>query len=238
MKLNETNEDTGFGLVSTARAISAMVDELSELLIRPPSLYFDVEGINLSLHETISILQIHVRTTGKTSLVDMYTLQEVAFSTQGNNTSLTVKDIMESSSIPKVFFDVRSDSDALYNLYKIELKGIKDLQLMEFATRSYNKRFITGLKKCIARDMPMTITEKLAWSRAKDEGSKLFAPEKGGSYEVFNNRPLPENIRAYCVQDVHFLPRLWDLVKVEDATKARVMLSKSPDFNRNGQHMA
>ncbi|KAI1322068.1 ribonuclease H-like protein [Xylariaceae sp. FL0255] len=244
LTLTESNNNiTIDGLLSTTAEIAVMVDELDGLPTSPPSLYIDLEGVNLSRHGTISILQIHVRSTGKNYLVDVYTLKEEAFSARGKHKS-TLKAILESPYIPKVIFDVRSDSDALYAHYGIRLAGIHDLQLMELATRFYRKKFVKGLKKCIEEDMHMSMTERLAWISTKDEGVKLFAPEKGGSYEVFNERPLPEKIRIYCVQDVHFLPRLWDLysrrltprwrVKLEEATKARVTESQAHNFIGNG----
>jgi exonuclease 3'-5' domain-containing protein 1 len=46
------------------------------------------------------------------------------------------------------------------------------------------------------------------WKAVKEAGVKLFAPEKGGSYEVFEKRPLDPRILAYCAQDVALLPDL------------------------------
>ncbi|KAI0815406.1 hypothetical protein GGR55DRAFT_345339 [Xylaria sp. FL0064] len=99
LTLNETHEETN-GIVSTAAAIATMVDELHGLPVSPPSLYIDLEGVNLSRHGTISILQIHVRTTGQNYLVDVKTLGEAAFSTRGPRTFTTLKAILESPSIP------------------------------------------------------------------------------------------------------------------------------------------
>ncbi|KAI0522115.1 ribonuclease H-like protein [Xylaria bambusicola] len=220
------------GLLNTSAAISSMVNELSELLTTPPSLYLDLEGVNLSRHGTISILQIHVRTTGQSYLVDVKTLGEMVFSTPGIRTPNTLNEILESPSIAKVLFD---------------LKGVQDLQLMELATRPEGRRqFVSGLKSCISRDLPVTPMEKSEWMKTKDDGKKLFAPEQGGSYELFNQWPLPERIRAYCVQDVHYLPRLWDLydhklteawrAKVLEATEARVAQSQAPDYIGQGKH--
>ncbi|KAI0144640.1 ribonuclease H-like protein [Xylariaceae sp. FL1272] len=246
LTLDETHKDIN-GLVGTAEAIAAMVDKLHGLPTHPPSLYIDLEGVNLSRHGTISILQIHVRTNSQNYLVDVKTLGEKAFSTRGTRTSTTLKSILESPLIPKVVFDIRNDSDALYSHYQIQVQGIQDLQLMELATRYGRKERIMGLKKCIEKDLPMTRIERLNWMRTKDEGLVLFAPEKGGTYEVFNERPLPEKIRMYCIQDVHFLPRLWDVynrklnptwrARWEEATKARVLQSQTPNFDGKGQHM-
>jgi exonuclease 3'-5' domain-containing protein 1 len=157
-----------------------------------------------------------------------------AFSTPGA-TGETLKGILESDSIPKVFFDVRNDSEALFSHFHINLAGIQDIQLMELATRNFSKRCVNGLSKCIERDLPLNAGERETWKRAKERGLELFAPERGGSYEVFNARPLPKEIKLYCIQDGQFMPRLWlqydfklTLVwarKVQQATKDMVFLS-------------
>ncbi|KAI1299541.1 ribonuclease H-like protein [Xylaria venustula] len=234
-------------LLDTIAAIASMVDELSILPSTQPSIYIDLEGVNLSRHGTISILQIHVGTTRQTYLVDIKTLGRLAFTTQGRRFYSTLKYILESPSIPKVFFDVRRDSDALYSHYGIALQGVQDLQLMELATRQFGRSFVCGLGKCIENDMPMTMTEKSNFLKTKQEGLKLFDPNKGGSYQVFNQRPLPEKIRIYCVQDVHYLPGLWDVynrkltaqwkTRVQKATEDRVAQSQAQGF-RDGPHMS
>jgi exonuclease 3'-5' domain-containing protein 1 len=235
------------GLIDTPAAIALLVASLSDLPNHPPSLYVDLEGINLSRHGSISILQLHVLPTDKTYLVDVHTLGAEAFSTVAKN-GHTLKSILESEQISKAFFDIRTDSDALYSLYGIKVAGICDIQLMELATRSFSKRCINGLAKCIERDLTMTARERQNWKVTKERGVKLFAPEHGGSYEVFNSRPLSEEVRKYCMQDVQLLPRLWLHYspmlepywkrKVEDATKDRIKLSQSANFNGKGRHMA
>ena len=42
-------------------------------------------------------------------------------------------------------------------------------------------------------------------ARIKEEGLKLFAPEKGGSYAVWKERPLPEALIKYATSDVSLL---------------------------------
>jgi exonuclease 3'-5' domain-containing protein 1 len=232
-------------LVDTPAAIASLVDSLSDLPDQPPSIYVDLEGFNLSRHGSISILQIHVLPTNLTYLIDVYTLGKQVFSTIASN-ERTLKSIFESTTIPKAFFDIRNDSDALYSLYGVKVAGIHDIQLMELATRSFSKRCINGLAKCIERDIPMN--ERREWMVTKERGRRLFAPECGGSYEVFNTRPLPDSIREYCMQDVQLLPRLWVhysskmtpqwRTKVENATQDRIQLSQSANFNGKGRHMA
>ncbi|RAL09373.1 exonuclease [Aspergillus homomorphus CBS 101889] len=234
-------------IINTVGDLTGLLKGLSDLPAWPPSLFIDLEGTNLSRNGTISILQIFVSSTRKTYLVDIYTLGDKAFSHSASDGS-TLRFILESPSIPKVFFDVRNDSDALFAHYGINLAGIQDLQLMELATRTFSKRFVKGLGKCIEYDAPMTPSERAKWKACKDAGRNLFAPECGGSYEVFNARPLSDEIIQYCAQDVQFLPRLWHKydqrmtgnwrLRVEAEVKRRIILSKSVSYNGNGRHKA
>ncbi|KAK4233677.1 hypothetical protein C8A03DRAFT_47835 [Achaetomium macrosporum] len=229
--------------------MSALVDVLDGQPTTPPSLYIDLKGVNLGRHGTVSILQIYVLPRRQAYLVDIHLLGERAFSTPSSTTGHTFKGILESEAVPKVFFDVRHDSDAHYSHFGISLAGIQDVQLMELATRDYPRRFVCGLAKCIERgDACLSEEERSAWSAAKAKGRRLFAPECGGSYQVFNERPLSEEIRRYCVQDVSILPRLWasydaELTeawerRVREASRERVAASQAPTFIGKGRHMA
>ncbi|ORY10439.1 ribonuclease H-like domain-containing protein [Clohesyomyces aquaticus] len=239
-------EDTN-GLVDTPEAVAALVDAIANLPTHPPSLYIDLEGIDLSRHGTISILQLFVLPHSRTYLIDIHNLRSAAFLTPSPK-GHTLKGILESAVVPKAFFDVRNDSDALYSLFNIDLAGICDIQLMELATRTASKRCVNGLARCMERNLSMTFAERQVWVDTKEAGRKLFAPERGGSYEVFNVRPMPDAIRKYCMQDVQYLPRLWQLyfskmsaawvASVEQEGRERVKLSQSSNFNGKGRHMA
>ncbi|TVY15299.1 hypothetical protein LARI1_G007921, partial [Lachnellula arida] len=129
------------GLIDTPTAISNLIDALVDLPTNPPSLYIDLEGVHLSRFGSISILQLLVAPTNETYLLDVHVLGYKVFSAPGTNGS-TLKDILESASIPKVFFDVRNDSDALFSHFNIKLSGVIDLQLMELATRYSGNKFV------------------------------------------------------------------------------------------------
>lgn len=55
-------------------------------------------------------------------------MKDAAFTTPNKHGS-TLKDFLESPTIPKVFFDVRNASDALFSRYKVKLAGIHELQV-------------------------------------------------------------------------------------------------------------
>ncbi|KAE8360863.1 hypothetical protein BDV27DRAFT_161282 [Aspergillus caelatus] len=186
--------------LNTAISVADVVEELFELPADPPSLYLDLEGTNLSRHGSISILQISVLPHNRTYLIDIHMLKENAFAKAASN-GQTLKKLLETESVPKVFFDVRNNADALYNCFGITLAGVQDLQLMELATRNFSKKYVHGLAKCIENDAPMTLSERNAWKLGKEKGLKLFAPERGGSYEVFNVWPLALDILR-VVQDI------------------------------------
>ncbi|MCJ1240985.1 hypothetical protein MMC14_008989 [Varicellaria rhodocarpa] len=234
-------------IIDTPTAMENFLTAVANLPTNPPSLYLDLEGTDLSRHGSISIIEVFVLPLNHVYLVDIHVLGEKAFSTSGSD-GRTLKGILESPDIPKVFFDVRNDSDALYSLFNINLAGVQDVQLLENATRSFNRRCVNGLGRCIENDATMTYSEKADWNTVKEQGRKLYDPKLGGSYEVFNTRPMTEEIRKYCVQDVLFLPGLWSKYteklptrwteEVRAKTLDRVALSQTTNYNGNGRHMA
>lgn len=212
-----------------------------------PNLYIDLEGNNLSRHGTLSLITILVEPCHTFHLIDVQVLGREAFTTADLN-GTTLQQILESENIPKVFFDIRSDSDALFSLFDVRVAGIEDLQLMELGARKGSKRVVKGLARCIETDAPLSPAEREEWKAARDKGKALFSPERGGSFEVFDQRPLSAEVEKYCVQDVVHMPALREKYhaelnaiwkgKVAAETKARIELSQSADFVSQGKHMA
>lgn len=237
-KMNLTN--ISHSLVDTESGILSLIKGLQTLPNGLPCLYIDLEGVRLSRYGSISIVTIFVPLQNFVYLVDVHKLQATAFSVatvDGNS----LKTVLESPDIIKVFFDLRNDSDALHHHFGIRLRGVEDIQLMENAARPrFQRRYINGLDRCITSDAPISLADKLAWKCIKDNGLKLFHPAKGGSYEVFNERPLDANVERYCILDVQFLPLLRNLYwgrldsiwkqKVVEETERRVQESQAPSY--------
>ncbi|KAJ6005731.1 hypothetical protein N7451_003675 [Penicillium sp. IBT 35674x] len=241
MHLRTTIEDEPLvTVVDTSTGMKELLEALNNLPSDPPSLYIDIEGVNLSRTGSISIMQIFVLPQRRIYLVDIHVLKDEAFSQQGPS-GITLRSVLESPSIPKVFYDVRNDSDALFAHYHISLDGIQDLQLMELATRKFSKRYVTGLGKCIEHDAQMTSGERASnLQRTPDE-----------SYSRPNSVVLMKYstpILQYCAQDVHLLPKLWRKYhqamtpawaeKVETEVKNRIKLSQSATYKSNGRDKA
>ena len=246
-------------IINTTKQIGDLVDWLILRHAPPapysPTMYIDLEGVNLCREGSVSILTLLIDTgtpTRRVCLIDVHTLGAQAFSTPGVKQKTTLKDIIQDKTIPKVFFDVRNDSDALFAHFGVQLQGVEDVQLMESATRETTKsrRLLSGLAKCVEKTVPMSLRGSGlgSWKQAKEKGERLFKPEYGGSYEVFNQRPIPEEVVDYCVGDVQCLPELrekfwgtrdsqWrDLVK-EESTKC-VAASQRSEYQPHGRDKA
>ena len=232
-------------VIDSKPSVVSLIDHLEHIPTQPPSLYLDLEGVNLSRHGSISIVQVFVLPKNHVFLIDVFVLGEEAFSTP-NRSGTDLRSILESALVPKVFFDVRNDSDALFAHFQISLRGIQDIQLLENATRSYSKDRVVGLATCIERDAQLTREASTAFKATKERGHSYFAPENGGSYQVFNFRPMLHDIIVYCTQDVVYLPRLrrtytqkiskkW-MRKVENETSERVRNSQTASYEPQGRH--
>jgi exonuclease 3'-5' domain-containing protein 1 len=217
--------------------------ELSFDWFNSPALYLDLEGINLGRNGSISIMSLYIKPLGRIYLIDVHRLDKATFST-ANSSGISLKTLLESSIIPKVIFDIRNDSDALFSHYRISVNGIIDLQLMELASRKgsvSNKKFVAGLAKCIELDSIVSASAKMDWKLTKDNAREFFRPEEGGRYEIFNERPMSQEIIQYCAGDVALLPGLYQVynAKLESfwqdqmvsATKDRITLSQGLKYD-------
>lgn len=190
-----------------------MLDTILTLPRSPPSLFVVLEGAKLSRYGESYIVQFYLRKEDITYLVDVYRLKKAAFTTPSSSNQ-TLKMILEDPGISKVFLDVRNDSDTLFAHYSIKICGIYDLQPMEVATRQqWSRRTVNGLARCIENDAGLSLSQVAACKAIEERGTNLFAPEKGGSYEVFRKRPLDDSIMAYCTQDVAFLHNLYEVYR-------------------------
>lgn len=245
-------------VIDTTEGVAALADWLvlhhEQQTSCSPIMYIDLEGVNLCREGSLSIVTLLIDLGGSTRgayLIDVHRLGEKAFNTAGLG-GKTLKDILQDETIPKVFYDVRNDSDALFAHYSVALRGVEDVQLMESATRKTtpSRRFLSGLARCIENHTSLALDwSKLAsWKLAKEHGARLFRPELGGSYEVFNQRPIPGEIVSYCVGDVQYLPELrhrfwssrskpWQDLIIEQSAR-RVAGSQRPDYQPNGPHKA
>jgi exonuclease 3'-5' domain-containing protein 1 len=216
--------------------VSSTADLVSFLNSIAPSssLYLDLEGKNLSRNGTLSLVAVLVYPTRRTSIIDVQTLEKSAFSTPNAN-GKTLKTIFEDPLIPKYFWDVRNDSDALFSHYQIRLAGVTDVQLLENASRADDKTYLHGLEKCVRMDLSLGFMERERWIRTKKEVQALMPND------IFSRRPLDDKTMQYCVNDVEYLPALRDVYskriksewreKAMDQSARRVVEACNPAYN-------
>ena len=234
-------------LVDTEVKLKTLLTEIQSRLIPQQLVFLDLEGVHLSRNGTIAIMQVLVPPSQTVYLVDIFLLGDKAFSV-GNSNGTTLQSILESPEIPKVFFDVRNDSDALFSHYHVHLRCVVDIQVLEYATRSPRGRFTNGLSRCVSNESRLLPLFSLEWTRRKEGGLRLFAPERGGKYEIFLQRPLPKGIIDYCEQDVIMMPGLLSIyarrlephisAQLQAIVDERICLSQSSSYNGKGKHMA
>lgn len=118
---------------------------------------------------------------------------------------------------------------------------------MESACRqtTTSRKFVSGLSKCVSE--LLHATERDQWTHRKDVGERLWNPQKGGSYKVFDDRPLPKELVDYCVGDVRCLPALYTKFRrgatrwrelIAEASQARVAASQEAGYLRFGPNRA
>jgi len=130
-------KDLPITFVDSPAAISDLVDLLVEWEGSPLSIAVDVKGVNLGQYGSISIITLMVPPIDGTRhvyLIDVYNLYDLAFTAQGN-TGWTMRNILQSPTITKIFWIVQQASDALYANFSIELQGVEDAQMMHYVPR-------------------------------------------------------------------------------------------------------
>ncbi|RMY08538.1 hypothetical protein D0868_04745 [Hortaea werneckii] len=231
-------------IVDTKDQVVSMLEALASLESSSNSIFVDMEGVNLSRHGSISLIQIYVPKCKDIFIIDIHTLGAQTFDIPGPKRQ-TLKGVLEGSEFKKYFFDVRNDADALDALFSIRLAHVVDVQLLEVASRAGSKHLLRGLAACIEQEQILTEAGAYKWKSTKEEGTKMFNPKIGGSYEVFNVRPLQQALIDYCIGDVQYLPALSDIYQcrlndywkeqVRAETERRLTESRKPNYQPKGK---
>jgi len=209
-------------IIDTAEACRSAVDALLE----EEEIAVDLEGVDLGRSPgRVCILQV-CGSDGTTYLFDITTLQESAFDSG-------LRELLESQSVRKVFYDVRADADALLHNHGVRMQSTYDLQVLFHAVffpegrATYLKGFKTALEMYAQLAMPPDAFTML--KETKEVGHRLFDPVLGGTYEVWDQRPLLPVLVRYCATDVEHLLKMkafWNSSVpcsiIEDITRARI----------------
>ena len=183
-------------MVDTIKGVASVVEML---LNNGAPIAFDAEGVNLCRDGKLSLVQLS--NGSSTFLIDITKLGEEAFS-EGR-----LRELLESPRVLKVGYDGRADADALFHLYKTKLEPFYDVQIASVkrqdAMQGRRDRYVHGLKKAMGRFLEPGVASEL--QKLKEKGLRLFAPDLGGSYYVWETRPLNPVLIDYASSDVEVL---------------------------------
>jgi exonuclease 3'-5' domain-containing protein 1 len=105
---------TNIVVIDSTTTLLSLLDNIIGLAVDPPLLYLDLEGVKLGRYSSISIISLYIAPTKKIYLIDIYRFRKTAFLTT-NSSATSLKIILESLTIPKVFFDICNNLDALFS---------------------------------------------------------------------------------------------------------------------------
>ena len=223
-------------MIDTIDALGAMLDTFDTIPRKQPSFFIDLQGENLGRHGALHILSLYFHPKHATYLVNVTALASLAFSTT-NSSKTSIKSILESTELIKVVFDVRNQSDVLFNDYQVSINGVQDVQLMELASRKGSKEFLTSFSKCIEQQCSSSERTKHKAFDIKNEADTM-ASERSMHRQPTEyrhgkvSRQLPQLYQAYSSLLESHDQKFWR-VEVEGATKARIELSRNPKHQPN-----
>ncbi|CAE7811809.1 Exd1 [Symbiodinium sp. CCMP2592] len=181
------------------------IDELQDcrsvcdVLLQVDAIAVDVEGVDLGRAGEICIIQVSTRMR-QVYLFDITTLGRAAFRSG-------LKELLESVDVVKLFYDCRSDADALHHLHGVRLANVLDLQVLFTHQSGQRSGQLPGMAKALGQ--VLSYEEHQEAKGIKAAGTGMFAPEKGGNIQVWKLRPLPQLLVRYCAQDVRHLFAMW-----------------------------
>ncbi|CUS09220.1 unnamed protein product [Tuber aestivum] len=156
---------------------------------------------------------MHILTQNRTYFLDITTLGWGAFLPGESNEAGNLKTAPGPPSITKCLCDVHNDSGALFNLHDISHQGMQGIQVMNYATGEVRNgvfrrgNLVMGLAKRIATGSRLSGDAPGGFWRKKRGEGRIFNPKLVGSFAVFAERPLRDDVMESYVGDVvHLLP--------------------------------
>lgn len=219
-----------------------MLDALPRFAFDNPLLSMDLEGLNLGKSNGVTyLLQIYDCLSHHLDIVDICVLGHIAFSTLASNGETTLKGILESPDMLKLFCDARGDSYALFREFGIRLQGVKDLQDIQMASRRdlSDRRWRSGLAALIHRYAELSEEEKDRILVYKKNGRDFCSKWR---FVQFSIRPLRGDLTVYAGNNVLLLPKIYSnlvwKMSAERLESADVETEKSILETQNSQYDA
>lgn len=215
----EEEGDGGVIVVDTEENLKRAISILSKY----KNVTFDAEGVDLSRTGPLTVVILQGITKNARNMinsciyvVDVTTLGgDVVFSKHPRK---SLRLLLEDSSVTKVTFDCRTDSDALYHQFGVTLAGTLDLQVLDQAVRIHQGEvppermdyfkvggnvpyvpYLSSMEKVITRyDLGSTMMKL-----------KAISPHVAHK-DVWMERPLSKTSIQYAANDANIIRFLWE----------------------------
>lgn len=198
--------------------------EVVSRLLRETEIAVDIEGVDLCRTGQVCLIQI-ASPARKVFLFDITTMGAKAFSWG------LLTDLLESFSVTKVLCDGRADSDALYHIYGVRMNQVYDIQVLHALVNSNEyDRYVKGLQRILDDVAVIPEGKQAQLKEIKQTGRRLFKPDLGGSYDVWQQRPLHKAMIEYAVADVQYILA----IKAKWGSPSRDSLVRSITLERIG----
>ena len=201
-------------LVNTYPLVRAMIDKIKRS--QPQALYIDAEGIDLSKTGELTTLQVFLETERDpiAYIMDVYALKKIGprspFHIAGRRwRTTTLQSILEDPTIPKLLWDCRMDSEALFHQFGVALTSVIDIQLMEVVRRNSSRNHLGAYVRAVQEDIRIDAKEAYEMLCVKNTVQRSFIPSKGGDWNVLKKRPMSEKLIEYCIADIKYMPLLF-----------------------------
>lgn len=225
-------------LIRLVNTMKELTNLCRMLLDHPQPISLDLEGRDLGRNGSLCIVTL--ATVNCTHLIDMVVLgsgaldpypsdsgvmEEIPAShlhgtpSSSSNSSNTnglsggsynlFRQVLESPYILKLMFDCRRDCEALYYCYRIRLRNVCDLQAAYCCAFRPAHKHLPSMQAVLTHLDLLSAAEK----SIKERGKNCFSPEKGGSFQAWEERPLAPLLVHYCAVDVRHFFRTFYILK-------------------------
>lgn len=232
-----------YTFVNTRAMVKSMLDALPTFPSVVPLLSIDLEGLNLGKQGSRTyLMQIYDSHSEHLYIVDLLHTGLRTFDFPASNGKTTLRTIMQSTKVPKLFCDVRADSRALFKKCRIRFAGIKDVQNIEIASRRdpMRRQRRAGLSALIHRHADLS-DEEMDQAREYKESGRRICQQWG--YVQFSVRPLRGDLAVYAGNDVLYLPRIYSklisemsqerLSSADMETEKSIRWTHNPEYDPN-----
>jgi exonuclease 3'-5' domain-containing protein 1 len=247
--MSAPTKDPCVEVIDTQLSFHSMLDRIAILPTNPPSLFCDLEEeTNPGREGSTYTLWIYAVPTNTVYLVDVLLPDGGdTLAPRIDEPEVSFKALFGSPAIPKVFFDVRKCSQLLFDLFRIDMGGVSDVQLMELGCRPgplSAKRYLATLADCVANCSVSSDVQKER-QRAEQDIARLFDTREQEAADIADKGPLEmEMEQQYRLRDLIILPclhgrydkklrrpkRMFWQAQVQQATEDRIKLSQAPRY--------